>query len=265
MVASTDDELPGPVRDRLQRWLDTFDDVAPGVIEGLYVVGSTALGDWRPGSDVDIVAVLAEPADDATAERLQRAHDHDRADAAGGPPVDGPFVAWGDLSIPPGPLHRPWTLDGEFHHDAECFEINPIVWYVLATSGVAVRGPLVSELDVYVDRHDRMSWVRENVDSYWRSVLSQLRNAVDRLEPDDRLPGTIAQWCLLGVCRMLVTASTGDVESKRSAGERVAAEFPEHAAAINHCLALRGTESTISRDEARAVADAMAAVLDTIT
>ncbi len=252
--------------ERVSRWLETFDRAAPGVIEGLYVVGSVALDDWRPGSDIDIVAVLAEAADDDTAARLRRAHDrdHNRDGSVGGPPVEGPFVAWADLSMPPGPLHRPWILDGEFHHDAECFELNPVVWYVLATSGVAVRGPDVSELEVYVDRHHRMSWARGNVESYWRGVLDELRGAVARLGPDGRLPGSVAEWCLLGACRMLVTATTGDVESKRGAGLWVAAELPEHAAAINLCLAVRGTETTVSHDEAHAVADAMATVLGAI-
>ena len=87
---------------------------------------------------------------------------------------------------------------------------------------------------------------------------------MEPLGEDGRLSGATAEWCLLGAGRMLVTAATGDVASKRGAGLRVAAELPEHAPAIHLCLALRGTESAISADDARAVVDAMAAVLDTI-
>ena len=58
------------------------------------------------------------------------------------PHIDGPYLAWGDLIAAPGTgLHRPWTLDGELHHDGDCFEINPVTWYTLATYGVTVRGP----------------------------------------------------------------------------------------------------------------------------
>ena len=45
----------------LGTYLDVVDSCAPGLVEGLYVVGSFALDDWRPGhSDIDIVAVTAE-------------------------------------------------------------------------------------------------------------------------------------------------------------------------------------------------------------
>ena len=49
----------------LGTYLEIVDSTAPGLVEGLYVVGSYALDDWQPGrSDIDIVAVLAEPATD---------------------------------------------------------------------------------------------------------------------------------------------------------------------------------------------------------
>ena len=36
--------LPAPVADALRTWLGAHDEVAPGTVEGLYVVGSVALG-----------------------------------------------------------------------------------------------------------------------------------------------------------------------------------------------------------------------------
>ncbi len=49
----------------LGTYLEIVDSTAPGMLEGLYVVGSYALDDWHEGrSDIDIVAVLAEPATD---------------------------------------------------------------------------------------------------------------------------------------------------------------------------------------------------------
>ena len=56
--------LPVPVAEALSVWIDSHDDAAPGLIEGLYVVGSVALGDWTPYSDIEIVAaVVADPSD----------------------------------------------------------------------------------------------------------------------------------------------------------------------------------------------------------
>ncbi len=53
--------LPVPVAEALAAWTDAHDEVAPGLIEGLYLVGSVALDDWTPHSDIDIVAVVADP------------------------------------------------------------------------------------------------------------------------------------------------------------------------------------------------------------
>ena len=130
------------VASALGTYLEIVDTTSPGLVEGLYVVGSYALGDWQPGrSDIDIVAITAEPANDEDFGSLLTAHAL-LNEAQPRPHIDGPYLAWGDLIAAPGTgLHRPWTLDGELHHDGDCFEINPITWYTLATYGVVVRGP----------------------------------------------------------------------------------------------------------------------------
>ena len=134
----------------LGTYLEIVDSVAPGMVEGLYVVGSFALDDWQPGrSDIDIVAVLAEPATDDDFGSLRTAHAllNERQPL---PHIDGPYLAWADLIAAPATgLHRPWTLAGELHHDGECFEINPVTWYTLATYGVTVRGPAVDTLNIW--------------------------------------------------------------------------------------------------------------------
>ena len=53
--------LSTPVADAFSGWLRVHDELAPGTIEGLYVVGSVALDDWTSHSDIDVVAVVADP------------------------------------------------------------------------------------------------------------------------------------------------------------------------------------------------------------
>lgn len=210
--------LPDPVADALAAWLEAHDRVAPGVVEGLYVVGSVALADWQPHSDIDIVAFTADPTDAATVAALEAAHAgyHDQA---GRPTVDGPFLSWADVGSPPLAAQRAWSLDGEFRFDGECFEINPVTWHTLAEHGVAVRGPAPELLDIYVDASDRRTWVRENLDTYWRNARDEIVDALAQA-PDRRefRSGTV-EWCVLGVARMWFTATTGGVLSKRAAGE----------------------------------------------
>ena len=68
--------LPASVAEAPTVWLDTdtHDEVAPGVIEGLYLVGSVALDDWRSSSDIDVIAVVADPSDPDLPGDLAAAH-----------------------------------------------------------------------------------------------------------------------------------------------------------------------------------------------
>ena len=224
----------------VRAWTATVDEIAPGALEGLYVVGSAALDDWQPhASDIDIVAVTAEPADEDMAGTLRAAHAvfvERRPDVA----VDGPFLAWGDLVVGPQGVTRPWTLDGSFHHDAECFEINPVTWYTLASYGIRIRGPHVADIPIPIEAEQRVRFVIDNALSYWTNVHAELHGAVGESGSTDTVPSSVPVWCLLGLCRMLYTATTADVTSKSGAG-RWAAEMlgDEHRAVCAEVVAMR--------------------------
>lgn len=255
-------EMPPPWFEAARTWLGAVDEVAPGLVEGLYLVGSVALQDWQHSSDIDIVAITSEPADDTVSATLRTAHGV-FVDRQQGSRVDGPFLAWGDLTSPPVGVSRPWTLDGVFHHDAECFEINPVTWYTLATYGVVLRGPQPRELRIPLDTPERIRFVRDNAASYWTDLLGSLRGSLSELAPTGALPSTVPQWCLLGACRMLYTASTGDVASKTAAGLWTADEIGgKHGAVIEEVVRLRSEpEQPVGVATLTAAADAMADVL----
>jgi hypothetical protein len=199
-------------------YLEVVDSCAPGVVEGLYVVGSYALDDWHDGSsDIDIIAVTAEPATEEDAGALLTAHAV-LSEQMPRPFVDGPYLAWSDLITPPMSLHRPWTLDGRLRHDGDCFELNPVTWFVLATYGVTVRGPTVDRLGVYLDVDARTHFVVDNLRGYWAPLAAQLRAAC-QAQPDRSFEASLFEWCALGALRLHATAFTGDVISKRAAGD----------------------------------------------
>ena len=233
------------VETALTTYLDTLDAVAPGLVEGLYVVGSYALNDWIDGaSDIDVVAVTAEPATDDDFELLCSAH----AQLSGlqpQPHIDGPYLAWGDLLIEPATgLHRPWALSNALHHDGDCFEINPILWYSLARYGVAVRGPSPQSLDIPTDTEARIRWVVGNLQSYWTDVARQVEQACDADAPA-AFESAAFVWCTLGSLRLHHTAFTGDINSKRGAGEYgLRVTPPGLHSAIRSAMALRAAGET---------------------
>ena len=253
--------------DNLRLWADTFDEIAPRTIEGIYVVGSVALDDWQPhSSDIDVVAITAEPADQDMAGTLLTAHAV-FAERSPNRTVDGPFLAWGDLLASPQGVTRPWTLDGQFHHDAECFELNPVTWYTLATYGVRVRGPEIRELAIPIAVDDMIRFVIDNAHSYWTVVHDQFVAALGELRPSDTLAASVPVWCLLGACRMLYTALTGDVASKSAAGLWVGELLGGvHREACEAVVALRAQpDHEVGVELLRSASDTMAAVLKRIT
>ena len=94
-----------------------------------------------PGrSDIDIVAVTAEPATDEDAGVCVTAHAllAERQPAARTSTArTSPGATWSS-SRPPACTGRGCST-AHVHHDGECFEINPVTWYTLAT--LRARGP----------------------------------------------------------------------------------------------------------------------------
>ena len=256
--------VPAPVLDALAIWLDAHDTAAPGLIEGLYVVGSVALRDWRPGSDVDIVAFTADPATDEDAVALGHAHAAVAAELDAGIVVDGPILAWGDVTVPPMPVMRPWSLGSEFRHDGDCFEINPVTWLALDRYGIAARGPVAGELDISVDVDEVRSFVRQNTSTYWRGVGDQIAGALDADHDRDEFPAEMTTWSALGVARMLYTWETGDVASKTAAGEWAIEQLPAHVATLERALAIRASSGEVAPDGRDTVAAVSALIADVV-
>ena len=254
--------LPETVAEALSVWLGAHDEAAPGTIEGLYVVGSVALDDWMVRSDIDVVAVVADPSDPDLGVGLAVAHELVRERVAIS--IDGPYVAWGDLVVPAMAVQRPWLLDGAYHVDGESFEINPVTWYTLAKYAIALRGDQPGVIGVSLDVEERRSWVVENLDTYWRGVGESLRAGL--IESDEReFGGEILEWVALGVARMLYTFETGDVTSKSGAGRWAGERIPEFADVFDRAVEVRASHGSVGRDLLVRAADVTLEIVAAVT
>ncbi|MEN9823892.1 MAG: hypothetical protein RLZ04_2318 [Actinomycetota bacterium] len=244
----------------LGTYLEIVDDVAPGLVEGLYVVGSFALGDWITGcSDIDVVVVTAEPATDEDAGSLRTVHAL-LAERQPTPAVDGVYLAWGDLVVEPATgLHRPWMLGNEFRHDGDCFEVNPITWWQLANVAVTVRGPDPARLGVPTDVEARVRFVVDNLATYWTDVAADVERACAE-QPERQFDAASLVWCTLGPLRLHRTAFHGDVVSKAAAGRHGLDEMPsEFRSVIETALGARAAAESGAAD-ATAMLDAAALI-----
>jgi len=250
--------VPEEAHEVIDHFLWLADDILPGCIEGLYLVGSIALGDYKPGrSDIDFVVVAGDALSAEELDRLEQVHRALSADIPR-PWFDGIYVTWSDLERgPEGIGDVPFTHEGKFARDGG-FEANPAVWLTLRNHPCAIRGP--SAPRVWHDAATIRRWNIDNLNSYWRDLLSQGRDAAQRaaaLESDVRVNRAVA-WCVPGVARLHYTIAVGDVTSKSGACCYALDTFPERwSTVIKEAVALRHGEPLPSRDRASRFADVL--------
>ncbi len=87
----------------------------------------------------------------------------------------------------------------------------------LATYGVTVRGPVAEKIDVWHEVEERVRFVIDNLSTYWYQLAETIVEACE--DPTRSFNTDLFEWCALGALRLHFTAFTGDVTSKRGAGE----------------------------------------------
>ncbi len=223
--------LPAPAARVVRRYLDSLDRAVPGLLDGFYLVGSLALGAFRPGrSDIDFVATCSRAPSPAELASLKTVHRRSYAEGlvnAGAsmswPLVcNGVFVRRAALALPPSEVVALASqVSGRFTL-AHGFDCNPITWWTLANGGVTLRGPAAEDLGVHLDHEEMRRFTASNLVSYWQPWA----RAVAGRGPGSWAPRLrqlhsrrLAAWGVLGTSRMHATISTGEVIAKERAGE----------------------------------------------
>jgi len=217
-------QLPHPVPAVVDAYLEAIDAEAPALVEGLYLVGSLALGDFRPHrSDVDFVAVTPGRLDPAAYAALERAHARLRTRWSR-PFFDGIYITWDDLAAnPAGAGPGPHTHEGRLH-PAGRSERHPVTWRTLTQSGVCCRGPAVAEIDIWSYSAALAAWIDNNLDAYWQRMLEP-GSWLTRRGGVAGLTAYACEWCVLGVSRLHYTLATGKITSKDGAGVHAQTAF----------------------------------------
>lgn len=218
--------LPSPVQAVVDNYLDAVGVEVPGLIEGLYLVGSVALGDFRlHGSDIDFVAVTADRPDTKNLAALERVHFRLR-ERWRRPFFDGIYVTWDDLANDPALIRPgPSAHESRFNPNGRG-EWNPVTWHTLAQHGVRCQGPAVADLTVWNDPAVLAAWTNDNLDTYWRRWLDRGARLVSR-DGMAQLTAWACAWYVLGVCRLHYTLATGAITSKEGAGLYALSAFAE--------------------------------------
>jgi hypothetical protein len=214
--------LPAEVSAAMSAYARVVDDKLPERIRGLYLAGSVALDDYRPGrSDIDFVAICDTALQPSELEVLRRVHNELRRTMPRAPKLDGVYLTWADLAAAPVGLSAPYCLRGRFEPRGD-FAINPVTWWTLHRHPLALRGP--AKPVVHHDDQMLREWCRESLRSYWGGyVRSARRCGVDRLFSLSR---ELVVWGVVGVARPHATIRTGAMISKTAAGAYALNVFP---------------------------------------
>lgn len=213
----------------IRELLRDVDDRAPWLFPDVYIGGSLALDDARPGkSDIDLVLVRPDDApDDATMAALLPAMERIRARYPI-PQLDVQVLNRADLAAGPDAMEgpRPVIFEGRVELRTDGSARNPVTWQTLRQGGITWRGVPVREVDLHDDSARLRDWTSGNLASYWRPWLSKshlLPSAFGAwsLRPD------FVEWGVLGVTRLHFTIATGEITSKTGAGAYALDAFPE--------------------------------------
>lgn len=220
-------------------YLALVDDACPGLVEGLYLAGSLALGDYRPRqSDIDFVAVLAKHPTPPVVGALGRVHEH-LCRHWQRPFFDGVYLTWHELTQPPSTVPAgPYSQDGQLV-SAGHGPRDPITWHTLARYGIALRGPDTSSIPIWTDPDELAAWTARNLETYWRPLLARCARPLSRAGRAS-LSASQAVWNVLGVTRLHYTLATGDITSKDGAGAYALNAFHiQWHTIVRECLRIR--------------------------
>lgn len=203
--------LDAGARRQLGAFVEAVDALAPGRLEGLYLYGSAALGDYRRGqSDLDVVAVSTSPWTSDVLDGLAAVH----ARLAGDPTLpalDALYATWAELCADPAAAVAPGALGGVLQARG-AFDANWAVWETLRRHPLRLRGP--GRPAVAQDADGLRAFCLANLQTYWLPLASRAEAA---LEARPEAGAATLSWCVPGVLRLAYTIGLGDIASKSAA------------------------------------------------
>lgn len=235
---------PPVVTQMCHTFLNEVDAAAPGLVDGLYLCGSVALGDFHDTtSDVDFVTVVTDGVDDAGLAALTRAH-HAVLERYPQSPFEGTHLTRAQLAADPADCPgAPSAHEGDLHR-ADRFALDPVTWHELAHAGIAVRGPAVAELKVWTDDAAFRAFTVHNLTSYWRPWRARYVSAAVEAYPLSAAEWAAA-WSVLGVSRLHSELAGGGLTTKCGAGGHALRAFDaDWHRLIVDCLGIRAGRPT---------------------
>lgn len=242
----------------MDTYLNLLDNALPGATTGVYLTGSTALGDWQPDrSDLDILTLTTRQLTEADLDRVAAAH----ASVTERPHLDAIYVPLADVGKELTGPGVPYTVDGVFARAG--YLPDPVLWATLDRHGVTVRGTNAKELGAAPDPEWLRAWNIGNLTSFWHNWAEDTRRRLADRAPDASINTENACFALLGPGRLHYTLATGEIQPKTATADYTAEHFPEFAELLARAKAWRQGDDTIkfTATDGHAIANLVDAVI----
>ena len=164
-------ELPVVVQTVLNDYIALFHKRLPNTLEGLYIQGSIALNAYvNDSSDIDFIAITNRRLSEEEVEVLAEIH-RTIASNYQKPEMDGVYIMWEDIGkLEADDNSYPYYNGGKLSYGAH---FNAITWWILKTNGISILGPEPTALRFEVDPQHLVSYVAENMNTYWAATDSK--------------------------------------------------------------------------------------------
>ena len=236
---------PYEFQQELDAYLRALDRVLPDAVEGVYLTGSTALGDYHHGqSDLDLLTLTARPLTEAELDALDAAHKE--LEQGRQPHLDAVYIPRefvGKLPQQDAPGHA-YVVDGEFKRGTDSQDL--VIWAILDQCGITLRGPEAKSLGAAPDRAEFAAWNLGNLEGYWRARAREARQILGERDMDAEFRTYPAVWFGTGPGRLHRTIATGEIISKSRAAEYSAELFPAHADVLTRVRASRAGDESVT-------------------
>jgi hypothetical protein len=241
-----DSQPSKPYQYDLDAYLDALDRVLPAeAVHGIYLTGSTALGDYRHGqSDLDILTLTTRALTEDELMGLDQLHK--TLETGSEPHTDAHYIARDFLGkLPPEDVAgHGHAVDGEFRRGLPGQEL--VTWAILDQCGITVRGPEAKTLEAAPSPGEFRAWNRGNLEGYWRTQALRARLAISERDPDDEFLPYFAVWFGTGPGRLHRTIATGEIISKTQCADYTAELFPAYAALLKRVKASRLGDTSVA-------------------
>lgn len=238
-----DHTVPEPARAIIAELIKAIDIVMPDLLEGFYLTGSIPLNDFYPNkSDIDFTTICKRIPNRKEFELLKEIHlklnkKHLKPD------LSGSYITIANLTTNIDKVSEVVTFhEGKMKYDT--FEMIPITLLQLKNYCITIFGTNATELPISITEDEVNKFMYQNINDYWETWLKQHSSILNRWIFLFFFP-RFTEWSVLGVARQLYTLQSGEIVSKRKAGEFCLEFLPkEHHAIIKQALEIRKDERT---------------------